>query len=226
MIPMAKDEVPPIPTPLPYAAPPPRRPVAVRLVLVLVLVAVMLTVGAFAWHALRRSRYSSKGWVTVRAMPGPEAPSGLPGAPGLSLLPSLSTAERRPRTRCADNLRRIAAALQSYANAHDWRYPDRLEELVESGLLAPEVLACPAEGQPPYAYAGRGLTFPLDPDTVLLHERSATSHLHDDGDTPEPGLHVLLADGRTRFLPARQAAPLLAAADRPGPLTLPTTRPH
>jgi hypothetical protein len=221
---MAKADPPTPPPPLPYAAPPPRHAAGGRIVIAAVAVALGLTLGIGAWRLMHRTRYTTNSWVTVRATPAPAAPWGTPRPPGLSVPPSLSATERLNRTRCADNLRRIASALQSYANAHEWRYPDRLEDLVEAGLLPPEVLACPAEGGSSYVYTARGLTFPLDADTVLLHEGSATSHVQDEGITPEAGLHVLLADGRTRFLLAREAGALFAASDRPGPLMLPTTR--
>jgi hypothetical protein len=222
---MPNDDVPIPPTPLPYAAPPPRPAATARVVLAAVAVALMLALGIGAWHLLHRTRYTTSATTIVRLQDGPGVPWNQYRALAGPVPPSLSTTERVERTRCADNLRRIAAALQSYANAHDWRYPDRLEDLVEAGLLPSDVLACPSEGQSSYVYTARGLTFPLDADTVLLHERSATSH-QDEGDDPEAGLHVLRADGRSRFLPAREAGPLFAAGDRPGPLTLPTTRPH
>ena len=223
---MEETDSPTPPPPLPYAAPPPRRAASGRIVVASVAVALGLAFGIGGWGLLNRTRYTANSWVTVRATPAPAAPGGVFREPGFPVLPSLSTTERLNRTRCADNLRRIASALQSYANAHEWHYPDRLEDLVEAGLLPAEILTCPAEERSSYVYTAGGLTFPLDADTVLLHERSATTHMQDEGAAPEAGLHVLLADGRTRFLPAREAGPLLATSDRSGPLMLPTTQPH
>jgi hypothetical protein len=195
--------------------------------------AVGLLFGAGLWY-LRKAHTAAAARSTVQQRSAPpvarlRVSPRTGGAPG-SAAPS---SDRAHRARCAANFRLIASALQSYANGHDWRYPDRLEDLVQAGLLPADALACPADaaggdGSPSYVYTGKRLTFPLDPDAVLLHERSAP---HDAGDAraAENGMHVLMADGRVRLIPAREAGPLLAAAPansaHSAPVPAPATRP-
>lgn len=226
----AMDEpiTPPSPPPLPYARRP--RPSAAGWMVVLSLaMAIGLAAGAGVWYLRQQTRSLSADWSAVQNNSGPSVRRlQVPPRPDGRIPSSASSSDRTHQARCAANLTRIAAALQAYANRHDWRYPDRLEDLVQAGLLSPDALSCPADaggdGSPSYVYTARGLTFPLDPDTILLHERSASHH---PGEAPavEGGMHVLLASGRAKFMPAHEAEPLLAAASRPGPLTLPATRP-
>lgn len=219
---------PPSPPPLQYAAPPRRPSASAWLVVLSLAVAVGLALGAGLWYLRRVARVTATGPVTVLPTPGSPSPwTRTPNVREFPVLPSLSASGRAHRARCAENLRRIASALQSYANAHDWQYPDRLEDLVAAGLLPADALACPADesaddGSTSYLYTGKGLTFPLAPDVILLHERSPSRHAGED-DSAEGGMHVLLADGRARFVPESEAAPLLAAAASASsvPLTLP-----
>ncbi len=52
--------------------------------------------------------------------------------------------QRKHRTECLVNLRNIGAALTTWREGHDGRWPESLSDLTGAGLLPPEPLRCPA----------------------------------------------------------------------------------
>ncbi len=121
---------------------------------------------------------------------------------------------RSDEPRCAANLQRVAAALQAWANQHDWTLPARLPDLVDAGLLDPAHLICPADGPAgtgaspgatSYLYTGAGLRTPVREDVVVAYEPAR----HFGG----VGMHALMGDGSVRLLVGDDAQRLIAAAE-------------
>jgi len=197
-----------------------------------------------------RARRSAAPAALVPASPA-AGQSGLPplrGPLSSGLSPGLATAQtvapydeqpaRIEAAQSATNLQHVAAALQAWANRHDWRLPDRLEDLVAAGLLDSRDLACPTADALPsfdsfagpdepagaaaaatrpaaavrstYVYLGGGLTTPAGFDTVVLYEPPR----HFGG----TAMNVLFGDGSVRVLTGddgRRLAALAATGRRP-----------
>jgi hypothetical protein len=151
--------------------------------------------------------------------PGSGPPAEAPLTPG-----------RAELAKCTMRLQHIAAALQAWANRHEWRLPDRLEDLVAAGLLNRGDLVCPAgeatagsgTEAATYRYLGKGLKTPVAPDTVVVYEPP----LHVGG----LGMNVLFGDGGVRLLTGDDASRLTAQAEsgrvpvRYVPTTAPSAR--
>lgn len=181
-------------------------------------------------------------------------PSGV--SPGLAPAQVASPYDARPgqieAAGCATNLRHVAAALQAWANRHDWRLPDRLEDLVAAGLLDPKDLLCPtAESLPSFdsftafgepGVAGEPAGAGAGPTTGPAGARSTYVYLGQGLTTPagfdtvvlyEPPRHfggvamnVLFGDGSVRMLTGDDGRRLIAlAASGQRPVEFPADRP-
>jgi type II secretory pathway pseudopilin PulG len=146
-----------------------------------------------------------------------------------TILPNLQRArDRADREACQNNLQQIATAIGSYASGDpSHRYPDSLDRLVQTGMLTPGTLVCPAGKLQPgapttapgatfpssYVYLGAGRTSTsVSPTVVLVYEQPPTGH--------RDGAHVLFADGYIGFCPAGQMPQLareLQAGQNPPP---------
>ena len=51
---------------------------------------------------------------------------------------------RSNRVKCQSNLREIGQGLLLYANDHGGRYPQRLDELISTADISPQVFVCPS----------------------------------------------------------------------------------
>ena len=192
------------------------------------LAACALTFGVVYWSMDRLPRRPQRRvWVPVPLGTQPDPfPQVLPGAGPVE--PAPLAPGRAELARCAMRLQHIAAALQAWANRHDWRLPDRLEDLVAAGLLDRGDLVCPAGDSgtgsaaesAAYRYVGRGLKTPVAPDTVVVYEPP----LHVGG----LGMNVLFGDGGVRLLTGDDATRLSARAEsgrvpvRYSPTTVPS----
>lgn len=123
---------------------------------------------------------------------------------------------------CNSAMRDIGQALMLYANEHDGRYPDRLDELVAGDYLADPVhICCPThrvlnissgEGDAhselrctrSFSYHGKGLTRDIDSGAVLVYE-SVDNH-------PE-GSNMLFASGIAKLVTRGEAKKLIEAID-------------
>ena len=149
--------------------------------------------------------------------------------------------EPASRIKCASNLRQIGLGIQMYAAANAGRLPARIEDVLLTQDLTPEVFVCaesddtPARGSTKqqqaarlssgghlsYVYVGAGLTKPA-PDVVIAFE--APGH-HGAG-----GINVLFGDGRVELIDRVDEVELVRRADAgERPLVWPprqaTTRP-
>jgi prepilin-type processing-associated H-X9-DG protein len=165
------------------------------------------------------------------SFPGSELLAGDPGSIGVGgsalmisiLLPSLNRArEMANRAKCASNLRQIGQGMLLYANENRGRYPDELGQL-NMGVV---VFVCPSRGTsiPPdirgptpeakqqaakwvdahsdYVYLGKGLTYAIDAQTVLVYEKES-NHSRD-------GMNMLYGDGHVEWMPMPAARQLIA----------------
>jgi prepilin-type processing-associated H-X9-DG protein len=103
------------------------------------------------------------------------------------LLPSLSRARQlAKRAVSAANLRGIGQGCHIYANDHQNKFPDSLDELVDGGMIPRETLNSPRdhEGAESYVYIS-GQTASSDVRNILAYERifddEGTNALHVDG---------------------------------------------
>ena len=120
------------------------------------------------------------------------------GVPRLRLV--WAAAERR---QCGENLRDIGAALARYRSAHDGRYPVRLTDLVEQGLLEPQQIVCPAckgPGPGQYAYLPPDRTTQDDGEQAVVWDSRPTNHAD--------GGWLLQRDGLTQWVRATVLARL------------------
>ncbi len=102
--------------------------------------------------------------------------------------------------RCMDNAEQIGWALDRYAEDHEGRLPDHLENL---RAIDPEIdLVCPSNLRHAYIYYGSGLSLPLDENVILLAEPLAN---HDG-----KGMTILRHDLYSDFVDADEAAALLS----------------
>jgi len=130
--------------------------------------------------------------------------------------------------KCSSNLMQLGRGILLYANAHDDRLPDSLEELVlpENGCdLAAGVLVCPATAtlsfrgpatrgnlKPipcSYVYYGRGLRLPLPGNRPLAAELMANH--------AGKIMNILFADGHVLSLSPQEAEVALRRLDDPLP---------
>lgn len=140
-----------------------------------------------------------------------------------------------PRVRCASNLRQIGQGIMLYANHHQGKWPDTLDELIVKADLNPEVFVCPSSGDSAapgatpqematnlskpghlsFVYLGKGLKNPVHPDRIVAHELLGN---HD-------GMNVLYADGHVEWFGDAQAKQILAdlAAGKNPPSIAPAT---
>lgn len=128
---------------------------------------------------------------------------------------------------CARNLREIGGAVRQYAAQNGGAYPQRLDQLVASGMLPPEYLVCQAsrdtvaagpnpqelaanvrkEGHCSYVYVGAGLTnATVTPEHVIAFERRP----HND----ETKHYILYGDGTVGRAPVQQVLDELATSSR------------
>ncbi|KPK65011.1 MAG: hypothetical protein AMK73_04230 [Planctomycetes bacterium SM23_32] len=131
-------------------------------------------------------------------------------APGLR-----ADREQAARLACRDNLRRVAAALESYAQAHGGTRPPGLGDLVAAGLLEPGHINCPGcrlEGAAscPYVYLGGERELSGLALGILACDSGLENHRGQGG-------WVLRGNGQLEWLLPGQLAQLLeqlAEADR------------
>jgi hypothetical protein len=136
------------------------------------------------------------------------------------------------RVRCAINLRQIHSAIMQYAREHGGRYPERLEELVETDLINAELLICPASNdekaigattQEVIARLAREehLSYVYIPGALSGPNGAGGARrvvLYEPLDHHEDGITVCYTDGTTEFLAAEEAERFLATrppASRP-----------
>ena len=99
---------------------------------------------AIVYWAMGRIRAARPPVVDVGAAEQPaRVPAGLARERARRRMPRSRKAARN-LAKCTMRLQHIAAALQAWANRHDWQLPDRLEDLVAAGLLNRGELVCPA----------------------------------------------------------------------------------
>jgi prepilin-type processing-associated H-X9-DG protein len=138
------------------------------------------------------------------------------------LLPSLNRArETANRVKCASNMRQIGQATLLYANENRQKMPPDLGTLLKTQDIGMEVFICPSSSNAipgdvrnapidrqaawvnenaSFVWlvpADAGLTFNMDPEIVLLHER-VDNHDRD-------GMNLLYADGHVEFAMMAQA---------------------
>jgi hypothetical protein len=113
----------------------------------------------------------------------------------------------RQQMTCMSNLRRIGAAVQTYALAHAGAFPDGWQNLIAAGMVKRADLVCEADdSQTMYVYVGRGLTVRTVPapawKTVLFYDPPG-SHAR----------HVLFgfADGHVEAVDRAVAIPMIQA---------------
>jgi prepilin-type processing-associated H-X9-DG protein len=141
------------------------------------------------------------------------------------LLPSLARARQLAKDAVsAANLRGIGAALLIHANDHDEKFPANLEDLLESGMVTPNMLRAPRDPDPDgksYVYIG-GQSMQADPRNVLAYERFAS----------DDKIHVLFLDGHVERMAVPQAHAAIRetytrlgrVADTPSEMRVPGTQ--
>jgi len=97
---------------------------------------------------------------------------------------------------CDEGLITIGQALAAYQQRSDGRNPPRLEVLVETGMVNPWVLVCPAGpfgvGESSYVYRGGDLSS-LAPHNMIVAYDKKPWH--------KQRRNILFADGRVQRLP-------------------------
>jgi len=130
--------------------------------------------------------------------------------------------EAAHRIQCAENIKTLGASLTSYAEGHDNKYPEELDDLTKLPSPPPvTAYVCPSDSKkapassPPestaadinsgshcaYVYVGSGMRTTDDPHVVILYEPMG-NHNHE-------GMNVLFADGQCRWLSADEAQTIL-----------------
>jgi len=133
--------------------------------------------------------------------------------------PSLPAGQTANRLKCADNLRRLGAAIIQYTIDHAGQYPDSLgtlllnEDITAAAFIRPGsndvASAKPTKREQAaeidggthcsYRYLGRGMTInPVTRDCVIVYEPLASD-----------GMNVLFGDGHVEFAKYYQAKFLL-----------------
>ncbi len=119
-----------------------------------------------------------------------------------------------------------------YANKHNGRYPDTMEELLASTGMTAQMFICPdshdtratgtieqqtatlmAGGHCSYVYLGKGLTSDAPAEVVLVYE-PLSNHFN-------KGMNVLFGDFHVQFIPATQAQAMLKSIVPGKPLVWP-----
>jgi len=120
---------------------------------------------------------------------------------------------------CASNMRQIALATQMYANENQGRFPNRLEDLLSSGLITADTLRCPlssgmpatanlsAVAQGSYIYLGKGMTKDSDSKCVLLYE-PLKNH-----EGTVNNINFVFVDGRVETIARDDAEVIIAQRD-------------
>lgn len=100
----------------------------------------------------------------------------------------------------------MMALIVLYAGAHAGQYPATLGDLAKQGNIDPSGLSMPLDGS--YIYLGNGLREPVDPKTLILHERLGLHSL--------PGAWFCYANGSLVWIPPeRYKAESLKNGTRP-----------
>ena len=88
---------------------------------------------------------------------------------GMGSIPSPRQAARD--TACRANLHQIGKGIMIYANDHEDKFPENLEELIEKADMHPKILCCPDSGDR-YIYRGQGLdtTVSNPPQMILAYD--------------------------------------------------------
>jgi len=139
-----------------------------------------------------------------------------------------------PRSRCASNLRNIAAGMIEYSNKNNGQYPDRIETLFVASGMTSEILVCPdshdvratgtvqeqsaaltAGGHCSYIYMGKGLTSADTPAEAVLAYEPMGNHFNQ-------GMNVLFGDYHVEFIDAKTAQAMLKSIVPGKPLIWPT----
>ncbi|HEX2973357.1 MAG TPA: hypothetical protein VHP11_13565 [Tepidisphaeraceae bacterium] len=114
------------------------------------------------------------------------------------------------RVPCPSNLRQIGQGLLLYAEDHNGRLPDHLDELMRAADLSPNVLHCPGTVEdpiepgkgPPPTYLGAGhLLSDFSAEDIVAYCYSKENH---------DGANVLFGDGHVDWYRDDQFAKLLA----------------
>jgi prepilin-type processing-associated H-X9-DG protein len=136
--------------------------------------------------------------------------------------------ERSNRVRCSSNLRQIGMGIELYANDHQGKYPDDIQELIVKADIHPEVLICPSSIHEKatgatiaeaaenarkdlhysYIYLGKGLVKPVNPELVIAYERP--------GNHDSDGMNVLFGDGHCEWFNEPSMRKLLAQIEAAG----------
>ena len=81
------------------------------------------------------------------------------------------------RNRCKSNLRNISLGAQLFAEEHDGRFPETLEEMFPVYVDARKVLRCPeADGPEPHYTLEPSLRTGMPDSYILAYDRSADNH--------------------------------------------------
>lgn len=73
---------------------------------------------------------------------------------------------------CLAQLKSVGSALTIFASTHDGKFPDSLDELIESGQISSELIRCPHRKGGRYVYvAGQDQNMPRE--NVLVYEATA-----------------------------------------------------
>jgi prepilin-type processing-associated H-X9-DG protein len=113
------------------------------------------------------------------------------------LLPALNTArDKARRTQCLSNLKQIGLGCFMYADKHNDKFPEKLDELIDGDkyLSSSKVFHCPSapeERKMSYVYIS-GLTTKDDPDKILAYDA--------DGNHRNAGRNVLFCDGHVEWM--------------------------
>jgi hypothetical protein len=135
------------------------------------------------------------------------------------------TRAARDRSICLSNVRQVGQAILLYAQEHQGRFPDTLEQVILTQDITAECFICPgsdidkAEGKTPegqarhlhdhcsYVYHGKGLTTATAPTRPILCE-PLTNH-------EVAGMTILFADGTAEFFPTDKAVEILQRTNYP-----------
>jgi prepilin-type processing-associated H-X9-DG protein len=143
----------------------------------------------------------------------------------LLILPSLCrSSETANRVKCASNLRQIANAMSSYADAHGGHFPSTLETLARDSDLSPAAFVCPSSNDVPanitkaadwgeafqsgshessYVYLAGGLSkSAVTPESILAYEQPG-NHL-------DEGMNILFGDFHVEWFPKAAANQIIA----------------
>ncbi len=105
--------------------------------------------------------------------------------------------EKARRSKCANNLRQMYLAIQSYRDDHNEQYPAALDELYDTYVDDLEVFKCPSSANPvPASPAGGDYEY----HAGLSPASRSTEALAEDKDGSHPdGVNVLRVGGQVQF---------------------------